>query len=294
MATHGETSVSNILKATARSTTPEMDDCSGQNRSISGESESEKGASAKHSLVNKLVVKLLPLVRRVALPMRERLPGHVEMDDLISLGTLGLVDAVKKFDAKKQVRLELYAQYRIRGAILDGLREMDHASRDMRRKNKNAEKVYLELESSLGRPPSDQEMAQALGISLKRWYQLTSELKSVGIDWLRPLAAVGTQEPAAVYEDSLPADNAGHQFEECYDREKKEILQKAMGRIPDRERQVIDLYYHQGQTMREIGDRLGIDESRVSQLHSSALGRLRKRVKEFLTNPIQPEPRFAW
>jgi len=246
------------------------------------------------ALINERVIALLPLVRKVALPMRERLPGHIELDDLISTGVIGLVDAVKKFDASKKVKLEQYAQYRIRGAILDGLRGMDHASRDMRRKNKNAERVYADLESKLGRPPNDLEMAKALGVSLKRWYRTVAELKSVGMDWLRPLASVGAREAGPAHEESLPADNEGHQFEACYLREQKEILQQALVRIPDRERQVVELYYHQGQTMREIGDRLGIDESRVSQLHSCALERLRRRVKDFLSNPVPHRPRFAW
>ena len=261
---------------------------------MAGEVGPQRTCKPVHAQINELVVALLPLVRKVALPMRERLPGHIELDDLISTGIIGLVDAVKKFDATKMVKLEQYAQYRIRGAILDGLRGMDHASRDMRRKNKNAERVYADLESKLGRPPNDLEMSQALGISLRRWYRTVSELRPVGMEWLRPLASVGAREAVPTHEDSLPADNDGHQFEACYLRERKEILHQALGRIPDRERQVIELYYHQGQTMREIADRLGIDESRVSQLHSCALERLRRRVKDFLSNPVPLKPRFAW
>ena len=244
--------------------------------------------------VNPIVVALLPLVRKVAIQMRGRLPVHVELDDLISTGVLGLMDAVQKFDDTKQVKLEQYARHRIRGAILDGLRGLDTASRDMRRKNKNAESVYARLEVKLGRPPNDQEMASGLGMTLSRWYRTVLELTALGVDWLRPLASVGTQESAFSIEDTFPADNEGHQFEACYHREQKEILQRALGRIPERERQVVELYYHQDLTMREIGERLGIDESRVSQLHSSALGRLRKRVKDFVSNPSQPAPCFAW
>lgn len=243
--------------------------------------------------LNQLVVALLPLVRKVALQVRERLPMHIELDDLISTGVLGLIDAVQKYDARKQVRLEQYAQYRIRGAILDGLRELDHASRDMRRKNKNAERVYAHLEASLGHPPSDQEMACGLGMSLGRWYRTVRELTSLGVDWLRPLTSVGVREPAFSLEDTLPADNEGHQFDACYLREQNEILSHALVRIPERERQVVELYYHKGLTMREIGERLGVDESRVSQLHSSALDRLRKRVRNLVSGTIRPLPSSA-
>jgi RNA polymerase sigma factor FliA len=244
--------------------------------------------------IHQLVLSLLPLVKRVALQMRERLPMHVELDDLISTGVLGLMDAVQKFDDSKQVKLEQYARHRIRGAILDGLRGLDAASRDMRRKNKHAEGVYRRLEARLGHAPNDQEMAGGLGISLSRWYKTVLELTSLGVDWLRPLASVGTQESAFSIEDTFPDDNEGYQFEACYRREQRELLQRALGRIPERERQVVELYYQQELTMREIGERLGIDESRVSQLHSSALGRLRKRVKDFISNPPQPALRFAW
>ncbi|MBI4165568.1 MAG: FliA/WhiG family RNA polymerase sigma factor [Acidobacteria bacterium] len=244
--------------------------------------------------IDRTVVALLPLVKRVAMQMRERLPAHVELDDLISTGVLGLVDAVHKFDADKEVKLEQYAQHRIRGAILDGLREQDTASRDMRRKNKHAEQVYGELEAKLGRTPNDLEMAKALGMSLARWYRTVLELRAVGVDWLRPLASVGTQESAFTLADSIPAENEGHQFDACYQRERKEILAQALGRIPERERQVVELYYREELTMREIGERLGIDESRVSQLHSTAIERLRRRVTYFLSHPVLPMPRFAW
>ena len=272
---------------------PTLPSREGRRPEFRGDTQLQKEARVRAE-IKRLVVALLPLVKKVALHMRERLPVHVELDDLVSTGVLGLVDAVQKFDASKQVRLEQYAQHRIRGAILDGLRGLDTASRDMRRKNKNAERVYRELEAKLGRTPNDQEMAKALGLSLGRWYRTVLELNAVGVDWLRPLASVGTRESVPVPEDSLPAANEGHQFEACYLRERKEILHRALGHIPERERQVVELYYREELTMREIGERLGIDESRVSQLHSTALERLRRRVKDFLLNPVRPMPRFAW
>lgn len=256
--------------------------------------EAKKSSRRDRGEINRLVVKLIPLVKRVAMQMRERLPLHIEMDDLVSSGVLGLVDAVQKFDACKQVKLEQYAQHRIRGAILDGLRELDYASRDMRKKNKFAERVYGTLEAELGRPPTDHEIARALGMSLAGWYRTVRDLKPVGMAWLRPMGGVGVKETPVASEDEFPANNEGHQFDSCYHREQKEILHQALGRIPDRERQVVQLYYHQELTMREIGARLGIDESRVSQLHSSALGHLRKRVQDFIEKPALPASRLAW
>jgi RNA polymerase sigma factor for flagellar operon FliA len=243
---------------------------------------------------NQLVLTLLPLVKRVAYQMRERLPLHVELDDLVSSGVLGLVDAVRKFDGRRHVTLDRYARHRIRGAILDGLRSLDTASRDMRKKNRKAEKVYRQLELKLGRPPGDAELAMGLGMSLDAWYRAVRELQTVGMDWLRPLGSVGMKEQWPAREESLAADNDGHQFDTCYRREQREILDRALTRIPERERQVVQLYYQQQLTMKEIGKKLRIDESRVSQLHSAALARLRWRVKDILSRPQPSAPQYAW
>lgn len=228
---------------------------------------------------DELTVKLLPLVKRVAFEMRERLPQHVEVEDLAGAGVLGLLHAVRKFDARKHVKIETYARHRIRGAILDSLREMDTASRDMRRKNKNAEKIYQRLQSELGRPVSDEEMARALGVSLKKWYRTVQELNSLGVEWMRP-----TQMPEVnvVDEKNLPADDRENPFDLCYRGEQREILGRVTASLPERERTVIELYYQREMTMKQIGDRMGIDESRVSQIHSGALIHLRNRVKKVL------------
>jgi RNA polymerase sigma factor for flagellar operon FliA len=251
-------------------------------------------AARKKAECDQLVVKLLPLVKRIALQVRERLPLHVEMDDLVSTGVLGLVDAVSKFDVRKRVKLESYARYRIRGAILDGLRGLDSASRDMRKKDKKAETVYRVLEARLRRPPNDEEMAGALGVSLAKWFRAVRELQTVGMDWLRPMGSVGVKESRPSSEEMVVADNQDHQFQSCYRREQRGILQRSLGRIPERERQVVQLYYDQELTMKEIGEKLGIDESRVSQLHSAALARLRLRVKEIISHPQPCAPRFPW
>ncbi|HEV2176329.1 MAG TPA: FliA/WhiG family RNA polymerase sigma factor [Terriglobia bacterium] len=228
--------------------------------------------------------KLLSLVKRVAYEMREHLPAHVEVDDLVGAGTLGLLDAVRKFDARKHVKIETYARHRIRGAILDGLRSLDTASRDMRQKNKRAEKTFRELETRLGRSANDAEMAQALGISLKKWYETVQELQGMGVDWLRPMQAVELKEPDP---ETLAAREEVNQFDLCYQEEQKEMLDRALGRVSERERTIISLYYEQDMTMKQIGDELGIDESRVSQIHSAALAHLRTKVQSLL-RPARP------
>jgi len=222
------------------------------------------------------MLKLLPLVRRIAFQMLGHLPSHVELDDLVGAGMLGLIDAVRKFDAGKHVKLESYARHRIRGAILDSLREQDMASRDMRKKNKKVEKLYRELEAKLGRPVRNEEMAEALGISLKKWYRTVNELRPTGVEWLHPTEITQLAEPD---EESLVSES-DDAFDHCYRREQKEIIQRAMECLSERECRMMSLYYQRELTMKEIGTELGIDESRVSQLHSAALGRLKSRVKE--------------
>lgn len=238
---------------------------------------------------DELAVKLLPLVRRVAFEMRERLPQHVEVDDLAGAGVVGLLDAVRKFDARKHVKIETYARHRIRGAILDSLRDMDTASRDMRRKNKHAEKVCQALQARLGRPVTDEEMAAALGVSLRKWFKTVHELNSMGLDWMRPNHI---PETAALDEANLPANDDENPFDLCYRNEQRHLVAQAASALPDRERSVITLYYAQDLTMKQIGEMLGIDESRVSQIHSVALAHLRSRVRKML-RPASLPPAFV-
>ncbi len=232
------------------------------------------------------VIELLPLVRRVAIKISRQLPAHVEVDDLVGAGVLGLIDAIRKFDRTKQVKLEYYAGHRIRGAILDSLRALDFASRDMRKKNKKVERVHRELQAKLGQPIGDEEMACGLGVCLEKWYRTLHELQVLGVDWLRPTQSLGVRKPV---EETLVRDNGESPFDRCYRREQKEILNRVMVRLPERERLIISLYYEQAKTMKQIAAQLGVDESRVSQLHTAALARLRTRVNRILRGP-QPTP----
>ncbi len=238
---------------------------------------------------NQKVVALLPLLNRIARKMRASLPSHIQVDDLVSAGSLGLVDAVDKFDPRRQVKIETYAQHRIRGAILDSLRSMDGATRDLRKKNRKAEEVHRVLETRLGHPVSDQEMAQAQGTSLKNWYKTVEEIKPLGVEWLRPMGWVGVK-PVSL--ETLVDPGAENQFDSCYRREQKEILARALSSLSQRERVIMCLYYARERTMKQIGAQLQIDESRVSQLHSAALARLRSAVQA-LTHAAHAGPALS-
>ena len=235
---------------------------------------------------DELVVELLPLVKRVAYRMREHLPAHVEVDDLVGAGLLGLLDAVRKFDARKHVQIETYARHRIRGAIIDGLRSLDTASRDMRKKNKKAQQVYHALEVQLGRPVADDELATAMGVSLKKWYKIVNEIQPTGIEWLRPKEAEDTYPPDL---ENMVGTGQESPFDLFARDEQRETLNRALLCLSERDREIITLYYQDELTMKEIGQKMGVDESRISQVHSLALARLRTRVKALL----RPSPRPA-
>jgi RNA polymerase sigma factor for flagellar operon FliA len=234
-----------------------------------------------------MLIEMLPLVRRVALKIREHLPAHVEVDELSANGVLGLVDAVAKFDASKRVKLESYARHRIRGAILDGLRAADPVTRDTRQKNKRIQKLYRELEVNLGRPVQDEEMAAASRMNLAQWHRALTDIQSVGIDCgSRVLSAAATTTLQST-DPELLIDGRDNSFDLCYRREQREILGRALSSLPERERRVLCLYSKAELTMKQIALSMHVDESRVSQLHSAALIRLKARVDSLLhpTNP---------
>lgn len=240
----------------------------------------------------RLAEELLPMVKRMALKMRRGLPAHIEVDDLVGAGSLGLLDAVRKFDARKRVKIESYARHRIRGAMLDSLRSMDIASRDMRRKSKRVERVCRELEAKLGQPASEADVADELGVSLEEWHRTLQDLQVVGVDGLR---AGNHTTPTLPLEEFLAAVNQETPFDLCYREEQREILKRAIAGLPRRERLVISLYYDQPRTMKQIAAKLGVDQSRVSQIHTIALVRLRKRVQLLLRAPnpvVAPGPPF--
>jgi len=228
---------------------------------------------------------MAPLVKRVAFEMRQHLPPHVEMDDLVGAGTLGLVDALRKFDPSRKVKLESYARHRIRGGILDALRTLDPASRDMRRRARKVERTYRELEARLGRPVQGEEVARALGVSLKVWHRWAQEVHALGFDaWQYGEMAVSAGKVPVREENRMPVRQLTEDpFDLCYRREQRDLLNRALARLPQRERLIVTLYYQQDLTMKEIAARLGVDESRVSQLHTEALQRLKTRVQASLS-----------
>jgi RNA polymerase sigma factor for flagellar operon FliA len=224
-----------------------------------------------------LITECLPLVKFVAHRISSRLPAHVELDDLIHSGILGLMDAVKKFEPGRNVKFKTYAEQRIRGAILDGLRDLDWVPRSLRRKKKDIEGAYHLLEQQKGSAATDEEVAAHLGLTLDDLHHSLDDLKGVTLGAFVEAGENGEGENLISFVPDPDGDNA-HMLLQA--REVKNILKLAVERLPTKERFVVQLYYFDELTMKEIGTLLNITESRVSQLHTKSMLRLRGKLKE--------------
>ena len=221
---------------------------------------------------DRLLVEHLPTVRYVARRIHERLPQHVELDDLISAGMVGLIDAFGKFDRSKQVQFKSYAQFRIRGAILDSLRMLDWSPRELRRKGRAVEEAVRAATQRLGRTPTEPEIAAELHVSLAEYQQLAGDLKGLEIGSLHMERTEDAGDEELGY---VPASPQEGPLNRCLQGEMRQLLIDGIEELPEKERMVMTLYYYEELNMKEIGMTLGVVESRVSQLHSAAVARLR-------------------
>ena len=220
----------------------------------------------------RVIVEHLPIVRFLARRIHERLPHQVDIEDLVSSGVLGLIDALQKFDPAKKVQFRSYAQFRIRGAILDSLRSLDWSPRDLRRKGRSVEEAIRSLTARFGRPPSEAEVAAELGMELGEYQTLLGELKGLEIGTLHAERSEDSGEEELAY---IPTNPEEDPLFCCLKGELQARLAKAIDQLPERERLVMTLYYFEEMTMKEIGLTLGVVESRVSQIHASAVLHLR-------------------
>jgi len=225
----------------------------------------------------RLLLEHLPIVRFLARRIHERLPQHVEIEDLVSAGVVGLMDAFAKFDPNKKVQFRSYAQFRIRGAILDSLRTLDWSPRELRRKGRAVEEAIRVLTARMGRAPQEGEVAAEMELGLDEYQQLLGDLKGLEIGTLHMERNEDSGEEELAY---VPGRADEDPLFRCLRGELEERLSEAITGLPDRERLVMTLYYYEEMTMREIGLALGVVESRVSQLHASAVVHLRAALKD--------------
>jgi len=219
---------------------------------------------------DRIVLDHLPLVKAIAVRVHENLPVHVDLDDLIHAGVLGLFDAATKYNPSKQVVFHSYAKYRIKGAILDSLRQLDWASRDLRKRQKMVEAITRELSDKLKRAPTEAEIAEKLGVGIDRWRRMVLELRTVGLMSASSYATDREQSNTPEF----PAARESQPDNMCAHEQLRQVLAVAVKTLPERYQKVVTLYYSKELTMKEIGGILGINESRVSQIHKTALEKM--------------------
>jgi len=225
-----------------------------------------------------MLLEHMPSVRYIARRIRERLPQHVEVDDLISAGVIGLMDAFNKFDTRKNVQFKSYAQFRIRGAILDSLRDLDWSPRELRRKGRAIEEAVSTLTGQLGRAPSEPEIAAEMQMTLENFQLLLGDLKGLEIGTLHTERNEDAGDDEINY---IPGPEQDDPFLQCMKSEMRGRLAEAIEELPEREKLVLSLYYFEELTMKEIGMAIGVVESRVSQIHSAAVLRLRSSLSGY-------------
>jgi RNA polymerase sigma factor for flagellar operon FliA len=240
-------------------------------------------AQVDDSWQEQMVLQYAPLIKYIASRLALRLPSHISLDDLISSGIIGLIDAIHKFDPTKNISFKTYAEFRIKGAILDELRSLDWIPRSVRKKTHLIENAYAELQKTLGRPAEPEEVAEALGLQMDEFYQLLDETKSVSLVELEGVwkTISGNADLAdSDVPEILQDENIRDPFMALHFSQLQEVMVRGIEALPDKEKLLISLYYYEELTMKEIGQIMGYTESRISQLHTQAMLRLRSKLRE--------------
>ena len=230
------------------------------------------------ALRDRLILTYAPLVKYVAGRLGSGLPAHVEEGDLVSYGLLGLIGAIERFDPDRDIKFETYAIARIKGSIIDELRSMDWVPRSVRARARDIERAIAALEARLHRAPTDEEISAKLGITEEEFADSLLEISRSSIAALDELwSSSATGDPVALI-DTIEDPQAAEPQRAMAHTELREALGEAIARLPEREKLVVTLYYYEELTLREIGEVLGVTESRVSQLHTKAILRLKARL----------------
>lgn len=223
---------------------------------------------------DQLVQRFAPLVKRIAYHLMARLPSSVQVDDLIQNGMIGLLDAIDRFEAGMGAQFETYAAQRVRGAMLDGLRENDWLPRSLRREFRQIEKAIAQLEQEYGRPPSENELAKALGVTLAEYQKMLQDARGHQLISFEDLVTEGDED----FLERHLTDDSAEPSKVLEDENLKRMLVQGIELLPEREKLMMALYYEQDLNLREIGEVMGVTESRVCQLHTQAVARLRARI----------------
>jgi len=228
---------------------------------------------------DQIIVEYAPLVKFIAQRIAARLPASVELDDLISCGVIGLMDAIKKFDSKRDNKFKTYAEFRIRGAILDELRSQDWIPRSVREKSKAIDKATNKLERTLGRTPKALEVAKEMGIEQDKYHQMLSLTQSVSVLNIDENALFNRSDKKS-FSSLLEKKRSSNPFEAVNFKKAQERIKEGIKVLPEKQKLVLSLYYFEDLNLKEIGQVLNITESRVSQLHSQAVKKLKLKFKD--------------
>lgn len=230
---------------------------------------------------DKLVLEYAPLIKFIAQKIAVRLPSNIELDDLISSGVIGLMDAIDKYDPTRDNKFKTYAEFRIRGAILDELRAQDWVPRSIRDKSKLLDKTIANLEVELGRIPTDEEVSKTLNVSIEEFHSLLNQVRPVSLLSIDESQTFSNVDKKSIL-NILEGCKLNNPFNQLNIKTVKDIVTVAIEELPERQRLVLSLYYYEDLNLKEIGKVLRVTESRVSQLHAQAVSRLRSKLAQTL------------
>jgi RNA polymerase sigma factor for flagellar operon FliA len=243
----------------------------------------EKNTEISPVLREQIVLEHTPLIRYIVNRIAVRLPSHIDLDDLHNTGVIGLMDAIEKYDPEKNCKFKTYAEFRIKGAILDQLRSLDWVPRSVRQKSRRLERAYGEVEQRLGRSASDDEVADSLGLQIDKFHELMNQVRGISLVNLEEIRGTNSDgDRTGTFADIIEDVNSENPFASLKLAEMKQAIAHTIGALPEKERLVISLYYYEDLNMKEIGGILGITESRVCQIHTKAVLRLRAKLKSQL------------
>jgi RNA polymerase sigma factor for flagellar operon FliA len=231
-------------------------------------------------LREQIVLEHAPLIRYIVNRIAVRLPSHIDLDDLHNTGVIGLMDAIEKYDPEKNCKFKTYAEFRIKGAILDQLRSLDWVPRSVRQKGRKLERAYGEVEQRLGRSANEDEVADSLGLELDKFHTLINQVRGISLVNLEEIRGTNSDgDRAGTFADIIEDVHSENPFASLKLMETKHVISDTISSLPEKERLVISLYYYEDLNMKEIGNILGITESRVCQIHTKSVMRLRSKLK---------------
>jgi RNA polymerase sigma factor for flagellar operon FliA len=243
----------------------------------------ERTGEISPALREQLVLEHTPLIRYIVNRIAVRLPSHIDLDDLHNTGVIGLMDAIEKYDPEKNCKFKTYAEFRIKGAILDQLRSLDWVPRSVRQKSRKLERAYGEVEQRLGRQATEEEVADSLGLQIEKFHELMNQVRGISLVNLEEIRGSNQDgDRTGSFADIIEDVTAENPFASFKLSESKQVIADTIGSLPEKERLVISLYYYEDLNMKEIGNILGITESRVCQIHTKSVLRLRSKLKGVL------------